>query len=185
MSRFAVIDTETTWHDEVMSIGAVVADPNSFKPLEARYFILTPFKEHGGMYAHALYAGGTKPDLEGSRETVMRELTRFFSSCGVSSVFAYNALFDCRHLEELSHLEWYDIMRLAAYRQYNKRIPSSAECFSTGRLKRGYGVESIYRMLSGDRSYRELHNALTDAADELEIMRMLGVGIEGYASAKL
>ena len=59
-------------------------------------------------------------------------------------------------------------MRLAAYRQHNPRIPATAELCSTGRLKRGYGVEDMLRLLSGNRGYRESHNALLDALDELE-----------------
>lgn len=188
MKRFAVIDTETTWGDEVMSIGAAVADFEGEKPLELadkKYYVLTPFKDHGGMYTYALYAGGIKPDFEGAREPAIKQLREFFSNAGVSAVFAYNALFDFRHLPELADYEWYDIMKLAAYRQYNRKIPANADCFGTGRLKRGYGVESIYRMLSGDRSYCELHNALTDAVDELEVMRMLGHGFRMYGSGRI
>lgn len=188
MKRFAVIDTETTWGDEVMSVGAAVADFEGDKPFELvdkKYYVLTPFKDLGGMYTYALYAGGIKPDFEGTKEQAMKLLGEFFADCKVSAVFAYNAVFDYRHLPELKEFEWYDIMKLAAYRQYNKKIPKEAECFGTGRLKRGYGVESIYRMLSGERGYCELHNALTDAVDELEVMRMLGLGFEAYKKGKV
>lgn len=34
MSRFAVIDTETTWSDKVMSIGLAIADSDSFDLLD-------------------------------------------------------------------------------------------------------------------------------------------------------
>ena len=34
---FAVIDTETTYADEVMSIGIVMADEETFRPVDARY----------------------------------------------------------------------------------------------------------------------------------------------------
>ncbi len=71
-------------------------------------------------------------------------------------------------------------MRLAAYRQYNLAIPSSADCFKTGRLKRGYGVEDILKMLSKNKRYRETHNAVLDAQDELEIIRLLGHDIIEY-----
>lgn len=185
MSLFAVIDTETTWKDEVMSIGAVVADSESFLPIDTRYYILTPFKNHGGMYTYALYAGGAKADAECSREEAMNELVRFFGSYGVSSIFAYNAVFDRNHLPELRRFDWYDIMKIAAYRQYNPKIPKDAECYGTGRLKRGYGVESIYRILSGDSEYCELHNALTDAVDELKIMKLLNVDVGRYRLAKI
>lgn len=173
MNKFAVIDSETTWGDAVMSIGVVIAHSENFKPVDKRYYILTPFKNYGGMYTHALYVNGIKPDLECSREKVVGELQQFLADHGVKTIFAYNAAFDYRHLPELSHLAWFDIMKVAAYRQHNPKIPDSAECYGTGRLKRGYGVERIYRLLSEDLTYCELHNALTDAIDELEIMRLL------------
>lgn len=54
MEKFVVIDTETTWTDKVMSIGAVVADSNTMLPLESRYYILDPEYRAGGMYSDAL-----------------------------------------------------------------------------------------------------------------------------------
>ena len=184
-SRFAVIDTETTWGDAVMSIGIVVADSETFELVDKRYYIITPFKDHGGMYTCALYANGIKPDLECSREKAIKELSRFLADHGIAAMFAYNASFDYRHLPELSHLAWYDIMKVAAYRQHNPKIPHCAECYGTGRLKRGYGVESVYRMLSEDFTYYEVHNALIDAVDELEIMRLLNHKVSKYALAKI
>ncbi|MDR0917268.1 MAG: hypothetical protein LBN02_08825 [Oscillospiraceae bacterium] len=180
MSKFAVIDTETTWGDAVMSIGLVVSDSETFEPVDMQYYILTPYKNHGGMYSHALYLSGISPNLEAPRDRAIAELRAFLDDHDVTAMFAYNAAFDYRHLPELSHLAWYDIMKLAAYRQHNPKIPKRAECYGTGRLKRGYGVENIYRMLTDDRAYCELHNALTDAIDELTIMKLLNHGIERY-----
>jgi hypothetical protein len=137
------------------------------------------------MYTYALYAGGTKPDLECSREKAMRALLQFLAEHDVASIFAYNAAFDHRHLPELRRFDWHDIMKLAAYRQHNPKIPHGAACCGTGRLKRGYGVESVYRMLSEDPAYCEIHNALTDAIDELEIMRLLNHELGKYALAKI
>ncbi|MCL1803172.1 MAG: hypothetical protein FWG30_05935 [Eubacteriaceae bacterium] len=185
MGMLAVIDTETTWWDDVMSIGVAIADTDAFKLLDKRYYILTPFKEFGGMYTDALYIDSFKPDLECSREKAMAELATFLTVYKIETIFAYNASFDYRHLPELSHLAWYDIMKLAAYRQHNSKIPSYADCYRTGRLKRGYGVESIYKMLSDNMMYREKHNALADAIDELEIMRLLNREFGEYASAKI
>lgn len=185
MSKFAVIDTETTWSDAVMSIGVVIADSETFELVDKRYYILTPHKNHGGMYSNALYVNGLKPDLECSRDKAMVELRRFLTDHEVETMFAYNAAFDHRHLPELSHLSWYDIMKVAAYRQHNPKIPSCADCYGTGRLKRGYGVESVYRMLSEDLVYCEMHNALTDAIDELEIIRLLNHELSKYGLARI
>ena len=98
----------------------------------------------------------------------------------IGDVFAYNAAFDRNHLPELKHFSWYDIMRLAAYRQHNPKIPACADCCATGRLKRGYGVEPMLRLLSDNRSYHETHNAIYDAMDELEIMKLLHHNLSAY-----
>ncbi len=185
VNKFAVIDTETTWGDAVMSIGIAIAESVTFELIDKRYYILTPFKNHGGMFTSALYVNNIKPDLECPREKAMNNLRRLLAAHDVTSIFAYNATFDYRHLPELRHLDWHDIMKMAAYRQHNPKIPSCAECYGTGRLKRGYGVESVYRMLSGDWTYCEMHNALTDAIDELEIMKLLNHELCRYDLAKI
>lgn len=185
MNNFAVIDTETTWNDSVMSIGVAIANSDTFELADKRYYILTPFKDHGGMYTYALYINGIEPDLECPRGKAIEELCQFLANYNVNTIFAYNAAFDYRHLPELSHLAWYDIMKVAAYKQHNPKIPQLADCYKTGRLKCGYGVENIYRLLSENWQYCEMHNALTDAIDELEIMKLLKRQIDKYTMAKI
>ena len=103
----------------------------------------------------------------------MADLRQWLHDLGIREIYAYNARFDKQHLWELQDFSWYDIMRIAAYRQYNASISPWAECCSTGRLRRNYGVEPILGALKGDLSYRETHNAALDALDELSIMRLL------------
>lgn len=100
-------------------------------------------------------------------------------------LFAYNASFDKNLLHELAAFSWFDIMRIAAYRQYNDKIPANVECCKTGKMKRDYGVEPMMQLLSGNRKYMEIHNALFDAIDELEIMKLLGKDLSEYSVAKL
>lgn len=184
MDKFAVIDTETNWDDAVMSVGVVIADGKTFEKTDSVYYIIDPEYRVGGLFAHEL-----RPDDKRARVTdrgqALKEIRLWLKEHGVKKLFAYNAAFDKRHLPEYAQFEWYDIMRLAAYRQYNKAIPACADCCRTGRLKRGYGVESVLRMLSNDMQYQESHNAVTDAEDELEIIRLLGCGLEEYGVALL
>lgn len=180
MGNFAVIDTETNWADQVMSIGTVIADSNTFGVISAQYHILTPEFDIGGMYYDALFLERNIKPIICSRNEAMENLISWFSEYHVTSIFAYNASFDRNHMPELSDFHWYDIMRLAAYRQHNPKIPCTAPLCSTGRLKRGYGVESMLRLLSNDSAYHETHNALGDALDELEIMRLLEHRLEDY-----
>ena len=180
MGYFAVIDTETNWADQVMSIGTVIADEDTFQPIAAKYHILPEECAIGGMFYDALFLDAPVKPILCTREEAMEDLSGWLSRYGVSSLFAYNAGFDRNHLPELHRFDWYDIMHIAIYRQHNPKIPACADCYSTGRMKRGYGVESMLRMLSGNCTYRETHNALFDALDELEIVRLLGHGIHEY-----
>ena len=47
MGKFAVIDTETNWSDQVMSIGIVIADEITFSPVDIRYYAIVFFKRIG------------------------------------------------------------------------------------------------------------------------------------------
>lgn len=182
---FAVIDTETTWGDEVMSIGIVVADYNTLEPIDKKYYTISPEYKSGGMYSYVLNVKATKTDLLDSRPKVMEHIIKILQKYQIDSIFAYNASFDYNHLPELQAYKWFDIMKKAAYKQYNPKIPRNADCWGTGRLKRNYGVEPITRLLSGNRSYCEVHNAVCDAVDELRIMKLLGYAIEDYGHAQI
>lgn len=177
---FAVIDTETTWDNQVMSIGVVIADRDTKAVVDVKYYIITPECGIGGMYSHVLYMPEIKEIIKNNRTTVIKEIDKILKKNGVKRILAYNACFDKKHLPELNSYIWCDIMRLAAYRQYNSKIPKHIECCSTGKMKSGYGVEPILRMLSSNSYYTETHNAYFDALDELKIVQLLEHDLEKY-----
>lgn len=182
---FAVIDTETTWTDEVMSIGIVIGDASTNKPIGGQYYIISPTYRKGGMYSGVLNILKSQNTITDSRRNVIADINSLLSEYHIEKILAYNAKFDFNHLPELRNYNWCDIMRLAAYRQYNSCIPTHVECCKTGRIKKGFGVEPIYQMLSGNRRYREIHNAFTDAVDELRIVEMLGHDISTYEIGRI
>lgn len=176
--KFAVIDTETNWNNEVMSIGVVVAEDGVFEAIDEKYLIIKEAAKVGGMFSYALIVKGQKPEKYNRAKAVERLIT-YLRSHNVKNIFAYNASFDARCLPELRGFEWHDILRMAAYRQYNPAIPPDAKCCSTGRLKSGYKVGDMMVMF-GEKRYCEFHNALTDAVDELRIMKYLRHSIYKY-----
>jgi hypothetical protein len=180
----AVIDTETNWRDEVMSLGVAIADAQTYKCLGKRYYIFDPECRVGGMFSGVMYKGDVKP-ITCTRDEAMSDVGEFLMDRGITRIMAYNARFDLGHLPELMGFEWFDIMRIAAYRQHNHYIPESAPCCKTGRLKSNYGVESILRMITGDDRYYETHNAVIDACDELKIVELLGLSLDVYECARL
>ena len=119
---------------------ATVGNADTFEAIEAKYHILPIECEIGGMYESTLFIETPVKPIICTRAEAIADLRAWFQRHGVHSIFAYNACFDRNHLPELRDFDWYDIMRLAAYKQYNPKIPAYADCCSTGRLKRGYGV---------------------------------------------
>ncbi len=182
MRCFAVIDTETNWENRVMSIGTVIADVDTFRLVNARYYIITPEYLVGGMYSDMLLPDERLTPVFCTRREALIDLQSWLEEFDVTAMYAYNAAFDYNHLPELRGLCWHDIIRMAAYRQHNIKIPHTADVCATGRLKRNYGVQPMLRLLSGNDTYHETHNALYDAMDELEIMQLLGHHPEKYVS---
>lgn len=185
--HFAVIDTETNWNDDVMSLGVIVSD-ESFEPIVKCYYILTPEYKVGGMFSKTLnniQSKGVNKYVD-IRSNVIAHLKTVFAQYQVSQIFAYNARFDKSHLSEFKDFKWFDIMKVAAYKQYNGFIPEDLECHTvSGRIKHGYGVQSIYRMVTGNTDYKEKHNGYHDAEDELMIMKILGLPLSTYAVAAI
>ncbi len=181
---FAVLDTETNWNNAVMSIGIVIADSYSFEHITTKYYILTPEYKEGGMFSSALEIKNYEVYMKNTRTKVISDIIETLRIHNIDSIFAYNAKFDYNHLPELKEYKWFDIMRVAAYKQYNKAIPKCSKCCGTGKLKRNYGVEPIMRLLS-DSDYCEEHNALCDAVDELKIMKLLEHSLDGYDHAQI
>ena len=139
MENIAVIDTETNWIDETMSIGIVIANSN-YQIIKKLYYILTPECNMGGMFQNVLLIDGVELSKKDSRKQVILSIKQELINNHVTDIFAYNALFDYYHLIELKNYIWHDIIKMAAYKQYNKMIPEEVKCFKTGRIIKGFGV---------------------------------------------
>ncbi len=184
--NIAVLDLETNIHNETMSLGIVLAKTNTYEVIDKKYYIFEDEIKCGGMYSNMLYVQNISPIVV-NRSSLdwLKDIDDLFEKNGISRIFAYNARFDYSHIRELEHYKWYDIMTIAANNNHNKAIPPEVEPYKNGRMKRGYGAENVYRYLSRQVGYHETHNALLDAIDELEIMKMLNVGIGQYEKTRI
>ena len=92
MDKLGVIDTETTWSDRVMSIGAVMVEAYYMRPLKTKYYWIQ--YTAGGMYSSALGHKRAGKPMICSREETIADLVNVCSRHNITRLFAYNALFD-------------------------------------------------------------------------------------------
>lgn len=78
MGKFAVIDTETNWADQVMSIGTVIADADTFELIAAKYHILPNECEIGGMYYDTLFLETPVKPILCTRAEAIADLRAWF-----------------------------------------------------------------------------------------------------------
>ena len=184
-TKIAVIDTEINRKDEVMSIGVVIADAVTFEPKEEKYFILEPEHTVGGEYSKCLRINEYVNVSNYTRRDAINTIRALFKENGVRSVFAYNATSEYERLAELSSYNWFDIMQVAAFKQYNHSITDDDECHESGRLKRGFDVASMINRLSEDDSCSVTNNAVYDARNELKVMKLLNRPIGDYVFTRV
>lgn len=180
---FAVVDVETNWNNEMMSVGVVIGDVAEFNATDKRYYVIHPECQTGGIYSRVLRDVDENLITDCSRGEAINDITALLAQYGVTDIFAYNAPFDYKCLSELNKYTWRDILPVAANRNYNDKLPDNCECFKTGLLKHGRGLENIMRLIYF-RGFTEHHNGLTDALDELQLMRLIGQPIQAYCEYK-
>lgn len=179
--NFAVIDVETNFDDKTVSIGILISD-GRFNILDGEYYLIKEEMNKPCMYSQALHIPHDYDTSTTKYEKAIASIQSLLESHNISRIFAYNAHFDKKHLPELTNYKWYDIVKVAAYAQHNPFLPSDVDVHSSGRMKKGYKCEDMYRILS-KKYKKELHNAILDAEDELSIMKMLGYNIDYYIKA--
>lgn len=161
-----------------MTIGAVVAN-DQFEIIDQIYLMSFGAYMQGGLYKDRVYKTSFCPNEMHTPE-MLETIRKFYDKHNCEMVFAYNAPFDKKLITSLPPDQWYDIMKIAAYRQYNPHLPDNEEYCGTGRLKKDYNAERLYKLLSGNKDYKEMHNAFQDACDELAIMKLMKVPLDVY-----
>lgn len=183
-TKIAVIDTEINRKDEVMSVGLIIADALTFEPVLEQYYILEPEHTVGGDNQKHLRINEYVNAGSVSRKDALSKIRATLKENGIRSIFAYNAISDYERLVELATYNWYDIMQVAAYKLYNPAITDEDECHESGRLKKNFGVTDMLERLGGEGSGHE-NNAIYDARNELEILKLLKRPIGDYVFTRV
>ncbi len=136
--KIGIIDVETTFSDEVMSVGIVIVDTEkNYDFVDARYWLIDPYYQSPGMFAHMLHLSDCNPpfiykeaqvfvdsiqEKITSMDTCLEELRQLMGIHNCQILFAYNAHFDKRHLLELSDYIWVDMISVMANCTLNTNI---------------------------------------------------------------
>lgn len=200
----AVIDVETTWHDEVMSIGAVIVDTrDKYRILDVAYWLVSPFCYQPAMFSGAIELSMVKEssffyqkgncildsvtETEDTFENCIAGLKALLDRYYVSSCFAYNGHFDKRHLLDLDGVVWFDLV--VPFTSYDlnpylssEKIPGENLGFGKAgvRLVKEYSFFDIMRHIPGCKRYRETHNGCVDAFEEAMAMQMMKLPRDEY-----
>lgn len=180
--NFAVIDIETNHLRNVISIGVVIGNSIDFSVIDQNYWVIENNLKDYGMFNDRIAISSPHYAMNYVEvyEQAIEKLIEFLNSYNVKDWFSYTK-FDYNILTELrKNFNYYDISIIAKNIHFNDSLSKNADTNVDGSLRKGYGVEQIYRQLSRDRNYQEEHNALLDAIDELKIMRMLELSYKAF-----
>ena len=96
--RFAVIDTETTWTDEVMSIGIVVADGTAKKEINSKYYIISPEFRSGGMFSGTINDAPKEKTCVVTRKEALKDIDEFLRKESVNIIMQTLIISICLNL---------------------------------------------------------------------------------------
>lgn len=182
--KIAVLDIETTYSDNIISVGVAIGYSNTFEKIDEKYFVFPEYLNEKALFTDRVYWVEAERITECPKAEGIKQIREFLDEHNIKKIYAFNAGFDYRHLPELHDYSWHDIMRVAKNPTLYDGLSDCVKFTSEGLIK-NCGAELVLRMLKKDDTYTELHNGLTDAIDELEIMRLLGVSIEVYDEVTL
>nr|WP_233750257.1 AAA family ATPase [Mycoplasmopsis agalactiae] len=107
-SNIAVIDVETNFFNEVVSIGVAIADKNNFKLVDQNYWLIGEREQSPSMYSNAYHIPelekyGIKDYVVDTYDEAIEKLIEFLDYYNISDWFSYTK-FDHRYLPELHDL---------------------------------------------------------------------------------
>lgn len=194
MNNFLVIDVEADIYDQApYNIGLVIS--NGKEVLETKSIWLS---NHIRENLQATYSKENRDYFKNNREKFeiynndddfAFDLFRLLAKFNISDLYAYNVKFDWRKLckivpeaELQSQLNPKDIMTAAFYEIMDNPAYLSFCRKNFYRTDKGYpstSFETVYRYLTGDNSYNEVHRGLEDALDECDLLCRLNVKSKG------
>ncbi len=174
----AIISVKTNSMGHAIAIGVAVIDANQWQLQQAQYYIISDellcYYTYDNIYLSHVYKSyfGKLGDVENH---IRKTLTKY----QITNIYAYNAQFVCKTCPGLHMYYWYDIMKIAAYKQYNSYLPSNIDYLDNGRIKYKYNIPHIMEYLNIS-YFRYVDHALYDVLDELRIMKTLNININTY-----
>ena len=178
----AIIDTKTNYLGNAISIGVAIVNAQ-FEIQQAQYYLIPEelMNEHASkddydiVHVYKTYYGRLF-DCQNHIRTILNQYN-------ITNIYAYNAFYVKQTLPEMNNYNWFDVARIATYKQYNHKIPINTKCDENGQLLR-YTLSNVMELMTNG-YYRYVNHALYNALDIIQLMKYIGLSIDKYEHAKL
>lgn len=167
----AVLRTMTNSEGSLCAVGVVITNTADWRPIAEYRYVIAPEAETADQ--DVLFLPVEKDCICTScrSEHLLFRLKQMLSEEKVQYIVSYGS--SARFFLPGIDLPWLDIQNVSAYRKYNPFIPKKAKLYRNGRMKSGYGMEAMMRIVTGDKSYIRTGNPVRDCEADLCILERI------------
>ena len=120
----------------------------------------------------------------GCHKDIENHIRKLLNKYKITNIYTYNGIFIFKKLPGLKQYHWYDIIKVAAYKQYNYKLLDNLPFREDGRLLCNCSIKEIMQILTKTYFYYTDH-ALYDTFDIARIMSLINLPIEQYSFSKI
>lgn len=180
----AIIDAKLNFIDEIISIGIAIVDAKTFEIKTAEYFLVPEELIIDGFNNGNITIAHTYQTYFGAHKDIENHIRKLLNQYNITNIYTFNGKFIYSKLTGLQKYHWYDIMKVAAYKQYNYKLPDNLMFNDQGRLLYKCNIKDLMEILTKTYFYYTNH-ALYDVLDETKMMKLLDLNINVYDCAKM
>ena len=180
----AIIDAKLNFIDEIISIGIAIVDAKTFKVKTAEYFLVPEELIIDGFNNDNITIAHTYQTYFGAHKDIENHIRKLLNQYNITNIYTFNGKFIYRKLAGLQKYHWYDIIKVAAYKQYNYKLPDNLMFNDQGRLLYKCNIKDLMEILTKTYFYYTNH-ALYDTLDIARMMSLIDLPIEQYGFSKI
>ena len=184
LETIAILDAKTNFIDNIISIGVSIVNAKTFEVKTAEYFLIPEELIVDGLNNNNVNIHHIYKTYFGAQKDVENHIRKLLNQYGITNIYTFNGKFIYKQLTGLQNYHWYDIIKVAAHKQYNYKLPDNLMFNDQGRLLYKCNIKDLMEILTKTYFYYTNH-ALYDTLDIARIMKIVDLNINVYDCAKI